>query len=518
MTTSTQADPVAAQQKNLAVPLQRSDWLGIAALMACLLLFSFIQSRHRIFWGDEIMGDYVLNAGSWRVFLERWRAGIDSSGFWFYVFAKPWEWIFGRSEVSLRMFSGVGIAASAGLIWITARRYYNPLVVGASVGAIFLSIGTLRWQLSNGRCYGVFMAATALILFLIFRGEEERYRRPSLSWLLATALAYDVLAGSHILGLLYGSALLAMQIGLDLRARRLRLPLYGAAVAGMAAIAIFSIDNIRSTTALGKPVFWTPRPAFMDLLLSTDLTDNPIRYLALVLVALTLVHLRRRPARSVVYQILLGFCALNLVFFGISRVTTSIYVDRYLLPFSFALVLLFAELLTQLWEAEAPHARLRHLAPVFLLVIVLVTMPLTQPFFLPVKDYTSGLLTRMPPGLPVVDTDVASFVEVEFYHHSHFKEPFLFPLDPGVTAASIGAGGVSGFHEMDNFRRLGLDAPDLEPTEAILGRYPHLLVLTAEVPTAWLSKRLLDTGQYTLRDLGWVAGLHPMHLWEAERR
>src|SRR5579875_1471030 len=79
------------------------DALGIGVLAAVLLTLSYFQSRHRIFWGDEVMGDLVLNAGSWHAFLERWKAGIDSSGFWFYVFAKPWEWIFGRSEVSLRM-------------------------------------------------------------------------------------------------------------------------------------------------------------------------------------------------------------------------------------------------------------------------------------------------------------------------------------------------------------------------------------------------------------------------------
>ncbi|MGI4831528.1 MAG: hypothetical protein ACRYFU_25595 [Janthinobacterium lividum] len=496
----------------------RLDALGIALLASVLLAFSFIQSHERIFWGDEIMGNLVLNAGSWAAFLARWRAGIDSSGFWFYVFAKPWEWIFGPSELSLRLFSATGIATAAGLIWITARRFYTLPVVAASVGLIFLEINTLRWQLSNGRCYGVFMAAFALVLFLIFHGEAERYRRPSLPFLLVSAVAYDILAGSHILGMLYAGALLAMQISLDLRARRPRIPLYVAAVVGIVAIVLFSIPNIQSTTALGKPVFWTAFPRYLDLLCITDLTDNPVRRLALALVVMTFIFWRLHRARATVYWVLLGFLVLDLLLFVLSRFTTSIYVDRYLLPFCFALVLLFAELLTQLAEAAVPHARLRRLAPWCLLLICAATMSYAHPFPLPVLDYTQSLLNAMPPGLPVVDTDVANFVEMEHYHHGRFNRPFLFPIDPGITADPGNLGGVSGFHEMDNFRKLGLDTPDLQPTDAILSRYPHLLVVTAAVPTTWLAKRILDTHQYAVQDLGPAPGLQPMHLWEAERR
>lgn len=504
----------------LVPPVGLLDVCGIGALCLLLLLLSYLQSRNRMMWGDEIMGVYTLDSHSWAGFLQRWRAGIDSSGFWFYVFAKPWEWIFGHATgLRLRLFSATGIATSAGLIWLTARRFYSLPVVAVSVTLIYLDVGVLRWQLANGRCYGVFMAAAALVLYLIFRGENEPYRHPRLPFLLATALAYDLLTGSHILGILYAAAFLALQIILDLRARRLRIPLYVAAIVGIVPILLFSLRNIESTTALGKPAFWTSRPEFGDLFLSTDLTDSPVRFLLVVLLALTLVQLRRRPARSFVYWVFLGFVGLDLVFFAISIRTTSIYVDRYLLPFAFALVLLCAELLTQLREMPAPHARLRSLSPLFLLILGVINMPpYDHPYALPLPNYTQDLVNELPAGLPVVDTDIGSFVEVEYYQHGKFGHPFLFPIDPGVTADPRNRGGVSGFHEMDNFLRLGLDEPDLQPTEAILSQYPRLLVITAQTPTAWFAKRILETSQYNVHEIGLIAGNPPLHLWEVERR
>ena len=503
----------------LAGPARLSwlDALGITALTVLLLILSYQQSRHRMFWGDEIMGDLVLNAGSWHAFLERWRAGIDSSGFWFYVFAKPWEWTFGRSEVSLRMFSASGICVAAGLLWAMARRYYSFAVVAAMVAVVFLDINVLRWQLANGRCYGVLMAASALMLFLIFQSQQDTRTTPGIPFLLATVLSYDMLAGSHILGVLYAGALLAMQIGLDLYARRRRLALYAAAAVGIAAIIPFSLANIRSTTALGKPTYWTLRPTHRDLLLNSAFTVSPVRDMLVALFLVTLLYLRRRPTRTPVYLVLFGFLLLDLAFFTISVVGTSIYVDRYLLPFVFALVLLGAELLTQLREADAPYPRLRASAPLLILLWGLHLMAPVGFYQFPEKDYTTPLLARLPPGLPVVDTDTGSFVEIEFYHHDHFKQPFFFPLDPGVAADPRNPGGVSGFHEMDNFARLGLDMPDLQPTDAILSRYPELLLITGKSPTAWIRKRLVEEGHYEVTDLGTLPKLEALHLWRARR-
>ena len=505
----------------LAPKADRRDAIGIATLAAVLFLLGYLQSRHKMYWGDEIMGRYVLDAGSWHLFLERWNAGIDSSGFWFYVFAKPWEWVFGRSEMALRLFSAAGVATAAGLIWVTARRFYAFSVVALAVPLIFLDIAVMRWQLANGRCYGVLLAATAFVIFLMLRPagepvEPQTSYRPAI--LLITFFAYDLLAGSHILGMLYAGALLAIQIALDLRAHRLRLPVYLAAVAGIAVIVAASLQNIRSTTALGKPTYWTAKPAFRDLLLLDNFTNSPVRSVLLALLFATLLFLRRNTRRDPVYILLVGFVVVDLVFFGISRVSTSIYVDRYLTPFFAALVLLCAELLTQLRDLTPLHSRLASFVPALIAFWGLLEAPRVPANEYPQADFTGTLLAALPPSLPVVDTDVASFVDTEFYHHGRFGRPFFYPLDPGVTANPHNVGGVSGLHEMDNFARLGLDMPDLQPTGKILSRYKDLLVITNdETPTAWLPLRILSTHGYAVTKLSALKGEVPITLWRADR-
>ncbi len=483
-----------------------------------LFFLSYRQSRFRMFWGDEVMGSYVLRSGSWHRFLELWHGGIDSSGFWFYVLAKPWEWICGASEISIRMFSAVGIAGSAALIWITARRFYSFLVVATAISLPYLDIACLRWQLSNGRCYGVLMASTALVIYMIVRGSENTYRMPRLPFLVATFLAYSFIAGSHILGVLFAGMLLAVQIAVDVRASSLRPKLYASALAGIVATLSFSWQNIRSTTALGKPVFWTVKPILRALYLGTDLTDSPIKWPILLLFASTFLLLRRRAARDVIYLFLLACVLLHTGFVLISQVSTSIYVDRYLLPLTFGLVFLLAELLTQMREVESISRVRCYFVFVALWVVALSGAPRPTQFYLPIYDYTNAMLADLPTGLPVVNTDVGTFVEVEYYHHGKFGRPYLFPLDDQVTRDLTNPGGVSGFHELDNFARFKIDVPDLQPTAEILGKYPDFLVLTSVAPTSWFRRRIQESGAYSFTDLGPRSyGPMAMHLWKVHR-
>ena len=337
-------------------------------------------------------------------------------------------------------------------------------------------------------------------------------------FLLGTFAAYELLAGSQILGMLYAGALLAMQIALDIRARRLRYWLYAAACVGIVAIVLFSLPNIRSTTAVGKPSFWTLRPVKRDLLLASDFTAGVVRDILFTLCVVSLLQLRRRSVRIPVYLVLLGFAVLDVLCFAISRVSTSIYAERYLLPFALALVLLCAELLTQIRDAHGSFPRLQAAAPLLVACWGLFQLPPVHFFPYPQPNYTDALLAQLPPGLPVVDTDVGSFVEVEYYHHGHFDRPFLFPLDPAVTSDPSNRGGVSGFHEMDNFQRLGVDTPDLQPTAVVLQRYPDMLVMVGEYSEAWFSRRIVGSGRYTVRNLGLLPGLLPVHLWEVRQR
>jgi hypothetical protein len=480
-------------------PLAIADALGIALLAAGLLAVGYLRSRHRMFWGDEIMGALTLGQPTWSGVLKFWHAGIDSSGIWYYVFVRPWVALFGIGELSLRLFSAVGIALSAAIIWITARRFYSILPVAASVAFVYSSTSALRWQLSNGRTYGVFMAASALVLYLIFRGEDESNRRPSLLFLLASFAAYTLLAGSHILGALYVGGFLGIQLLLDLAARRFRPTLYLAALCSFAVV-LFSRVNLQATAALGKPSFWTLRPALRYLVQFTIVTDPRVHLVLFALLLLAFFSFRFRPQRMTVYVVLVGFLGLNLLMFEISRHATSIYVDRYLMPFAFALTLLMCEAFTQLREADLRFPTLRSALPVAVLLLALWNARHPDIYHvppLPYPDYTTGLLQSLPPGLPVVDTDAASFVELHYYHPDGLGHALLYPTDWPIALDPANTGGVSGFHEMDNFKAVGIYADSIQPADQILSQNRDFIVLVNRThPTVWVDRRILGNPRY----------------------
>jgi hypothetical protein len=146
-----------------------ADAFGISIGIVLLMIASYLRSRHRMFWGDEIMGWFVLKQPSFSSLLHVWYGGMDSSGIFFYVFGRPWMALFGSSEVSLRMYSAAGIAGCFAFIWISARRFYSIWIVAVGTASIFVFSRALYWQLANGRTYGVFMFACAFVVYLLFR-------------------------------------------------------------------------------------------------------------------------------------------------------------------------------------------------------------------------------------------------------------------------------------------------------------------------------------------------------------
>jgi hypothetical protein len=469
-----------------------------------------------MFWGDEIFGRLVLTQPSLSASLHVWREGLDSSGIWFYLFGRIWIAIFGASEISLRMYSAVPTAATAAVVWILARRYYSLLPVAASVSFIFASWATLRWQLSNGRTYGLFVFASSLVLYLIFRGEKDETNKTHPLFLLATFAAYSLLAGSQMLGIVYVSAFLAIQMVLDARSHRRRPWLYLSAAAAVW-VTLCSSANIKATMAIGKPSFWTLRPSLHDLFFLNTVFDSKAKIFISAAALLALILFRIRRQRVPVYIVLAGFAVLNVLFFAVSRITTSIYVDRYLLPFSIAAILLLCELLTQLQESDAPKPRLRAcIAPLFLLLAVaFFFLPrLNNRIWFPFPNYTDGFLNAMPRDLPIVDTDAGNFTEVEYYHHGTMIQKLFFPVDWEVALDPSNPGGVSGFHEMDNFKKLGIYSNDILSTQKILAENRDFIVLTGTPPTAWLERRILSNPKFSIVKLGtYRCALSDIDVW-----
>lgn len=496
--------------------LRLADGLGMALLCTALMVYSYRRGHNAMFWSDEIMGVLVLKQPTIGATLHAWRNGLDSSGLWFEILARGWAAVFGFSECSMRFFSAIGICAAACLIWLVTRRFYTTLVVAGAVSASFGTSLALTWQLVNGRTYGLFLAACAFCFYLLFRGQEHDTDRPKARFLLFTVSGYSFLMGSHILGVLYVSGFLATQLLLDLYYRRLRPRLY-IAISASGVVLLFSSVNIRSTIALGKPTFWTLRPHLKDLLT----VDHHLCGLILLTLLLVNFSFRLRPARKAVYLVFAGFGGLDLFIWCYSRVGTSIFENRYLLPFCLVAVLLLSELLTQLSEISFRlHFIQRALAVAFIVAgFAQIFVPAFNRPWWPIPNYTRPLLRAVPSGLAVISPDAGVFTEMEYYRHPG-QARVLFPIDWPIALDRANHGGVSGMHEMENFKSEGFYPDDIQPTDALLTNSQDFLVL-AEQQNLWFRKRVLSDPRFTVtsfQDASLSKAALPTSVWRVHAR
>lgn len=508
----------AAPENGRRSTLQLSDYAGIACLVLVLLAVSYLRSRHTMFSADEIMTLFVLSRPTFHSSLEAWRAGIDSGGIWFYVLARPWISFVGATEISLRLFSALGIAGAAAIAWAAARRYYSVLPVAAAVSFVFASTHVLRWQLACARTYGVFLLAAAIVLYLIVRGQE--IERPSRAFLAATLAAYVFLMGSHILGILYVGTFIGLQLLLDLRSGRFRPLLYSCASASIAVV-LFSLPNLRATAALGKPTFWSVPPSVKSLLTLSGPIDHRVTGALAFLALIVLLHFKLQRQRELVYLLIGSFLALDLLLFVYSHVTTSIYVDRYMLPFNLVAVFLLCELFTQLEEANAPFGRVRHSFPYLFVVLAgagFVVPRLQRPWY-PLVNYTERLANILPPSLPIIDSDPATFVEMEFYRHDVLHRRLMYPVDWPVALDPEATGGVSGPHELDNLKAVGFYPADILPTSDIFKAQRDFIVLSA-VPNIWLKRRIFPDPRFVATKVSsFPMGIEiPLDVWVVRTR
>lgn len=507
-------------------PLGRTDVLLLLLSFVLLMLMSYIRSRGRIFWGDEIMGWEVTRQPTFHRLWEVWSAGNDSSGIWFYVFARPWMTLFGASELTMRMFSAFGMSVSFILTWLCARRYFRWQVVAAVLPLVYLVNRMVVWQYGNGRTYGVLLTAAALCSYALLRTDPKEPDAERAGPLLLTLGGMLLITGSHILGPLYWGVFFAGFLARDIYFRVFRPKIYLAALLGLS---VFPVGwrNLRSTMALGKPTYWTEKPHFVDIFSGLDLYVRLTGVVMLVsLLLMLLVWWRTRssprpepllaPSRASFYFVLGVPLFLILLMFVLSRVSTSIFVDRYLMPVLLFDCLFLCEAISRVWDA-APLVRPVRLAVGGLAVLAVASVygyDLRHEMALPTRDYTASFLQAIPSGEPIIITDVSHFMDLVFYR-SHERQ-LIIPVDWSVQLdPAFGDGGASPEHELDNWRNAGIHAENIQTTQQALAGKQHFTVVTDEQHTLWVRRYVLNNPAYVARELPSWKG---MRIWQVDAR
>jgi 4-amino-4-deoxy-L-arabinose transferase-like glycosyltransferase len=168
-------------------------------LLLAAALFVAVWTLHTPLRSDEVWTLNVTN-GTWPQLIARLEADIHPP--LFYLLAKPWLDIFGRTETGLHSLSGLFYGASVLLLWLTARRLLTP---GAALlaAAVFAASPFAFVIAGFGRMYSLLTLVVLLSLYAWVRARSDNHAR----WwaLLACANAAGIF--THIWFVFYLAAL-----------------------------------------------------------------------------------------------------------------------------------------------------------------------------------------------------------------------------------------------------------------------------------------------------------------------
>ena len=511
---------------------RKRDILTSVALLFGTLALSLGYSRGRIMWSDELFGWMLVTDPSFRHMLFAWNAGADGGGICFYLLARGWLDVFGRTVTAFRLFSAAGVGLSAAFSFGAARRFFPWSVAAGCVSLLWFTSDIVLWQVMQGRFYGLLLAGVAVAAYLaMLTAEAVTAKR-----LLLTFLCHTLLAGTHPFGVIYSGVIVGAMVLSDGMAHRLRPRVYLAAISGWW-ILLPSIEALRNTAAVGRPRFWTVTPRLADLGAAFSCWSLPAAVVlggaaALCAALLLLRVIRLRDVRRSLHLnrplLLLGgaLVGVPLVAFLVSQRGTSIFVDRYLIAVVIGMSFLLCQLISWISTALGEYRSLRfaqRLVPVVLGVVLVLVAAVQFPshWSLPARDQNVELVRMLPAGVPIVVEAPDLFDQILAYH----REPghdFRFLLDwENANAPGSLPGEVSGYHEMENWRKVGYFSGSIDDARPFLEGTPAFAVIHSP-QLLFFERRILRDPAFEIQELAKggrdPSSAEPLTVWMVRRR
>jgi hypothetical protein len=495
--------------------------VAVFALAAILIGgYGYLVSRDKIFWSDELFGWMLITDPSWTHMIWSWRAGLDGGGLGFYLLARLWVDVFGRTVLAFRAFSMMGCVAGLWCGWLVLRRYYRPEIAATVLFVVWFGSWTILAQGIQARFYGMILGATE---------DYGRTRRSTLAIVFAANL---LLVSAHPFGALYSAAILfAAGVG-DVIARRWRPSFYVAsAVTWM--VLLFSREAMRNSAKVGQPHFWTVTPLPKELLAMYMPAVFPaVGYLMLGAMAGALVwpERRRRLMKDVRprYDVLIAGVVLTLVpvvVWVISQRGTSVFVDRYMIGMTLGVAVLGAEVLTVIFPDGFLGARLPvKMGGVGVAALLLFCFgwgsvrEYRKTIDVPPMDFTGGLAAMLPRGVPVVFERVDVF-DVMLAQQRAADLPMYFLLDwEDAVAPDSPLGMASQFHEMANWRSAGYFSGSILDADKFLSTAQEFVVVDDDI-AHWFERRIVGNPTWEVERLGrYDNSLWSATIWKVRRK
>ena len=389
--------------------MSRGEVLLLCCSVASLIISCFIWSARKQAWMDEI---FTWKEASDRSLLHLYWAiqhGADGGQPLFYTTAWLWVKTFGASVLSLRLYSCAAMCAALLVTWRCIRRVYGFWATAFGVLWMWGSSDLLLDQNAEGRFYGLYMLAVAVVVDVYSRLAARP--APTRLLLLYSLFAQAALVLTHVLGLFYSGIILLALVLFDALDGRFRIKVYLFHAAGWLALLVW-VPAIRASMAAGKPHGWIPVTTFSrffdtytfwDFLPWLSLIQRHVSNwlfqicrqgvrLAIVLPIAILLFLTirkllksKRPMSLTQEDALLlaGFALLSMptVLFAVSHLLTPVLVARYVLPSGIGLSIILAAFAHRLSLQVPSSLRVTQRVVTILVVIFLAACPVSSALF-----------------------------------------------------------------------------------------------------------------------------------------
>lgn len=448
--------------------------LGVVSLVASCVMWSL----KRPMWGDEVFSWVELGDRSLGHLLHA-VVRLGGAGMpLYYLTAWPWAHVFGRSDLSLRLYACAGMCGGFLVLCGAMRRLCGASAAFLGTGfGMFASLLVVE-QNCEARDYGLYVLLASLAVAQILKAAEtERLSRRQLGVL---ALSQAGLAIGHVLGLIYCGLLLGALVAADVWQGRFRTRVYLWCMAGWLVLAPW-IPAIQASMAVGRPHGWNPMPGVGDLLVGCSLwlfaglywqaargsTGVLVAGWLAAVVCLGLlagagirrarIERERRPA-VLVALVLVGA---PLVFFVVSHAVSPIFVPRYMLPSALGVAVL-----ATLWAERSAAAKGRSAAALSCVVLLL---PLGAALLARPEALNVARVKALANGQPVVCDSLKDFLVM-----TRYGGRVEYPMDPKAVLTAPGTD--TDLRLMENYRREGYFPGQLVDAKTILAE-PRFLVL-----------------------------------------
>jgi Dolichyl-phosphate-mannose-protein mannosyltransferase len=478
-------------------PLWRKWEYVVPALGTVSLIISCVVfSAKKYFVNDELLSYYLLSDKSFFHMLSAFHDKINAAPPLYFLLGWIWASIFGASELSLRLFSCLGMCAALWLVWATLRRTYGFWPTTIAVLSVFCTSGIVLWQNAEARWYGLFMAFCALGLLLYDTAcKESRFSR---GLLIATACTHGAIVNTHLFGLIYSGALLLSLILRDRCFKVVRIQLYLSIALSWLSLLPYIPSFLNQADAASLRT-WLPKPVLGDLaqfltlssppLVSGDSLQTLVNLFALVLLVITsgaqfllwradggegydsTEEGQPRPDSEVALLIVAyAFLAVPVIIWIFSQGPKPIFCDRYMLPTALSWTILLAyvasrllyQRLSRVQEGEplSYHRRVAAVQSVFLLPLILLLLAQPVVWAMKAPQQSNPGLYHERVGykdLPIVIQN--SHVFLRCLHYTPARKRYFFILDWGAAANE--ASGLFGPQEFRNLEAIARNYPDL---------------------------------------------------------